>query len=288
VAKVLIPIPSRDFDPTEVAVSWSVLKRLGHSVTFATPDGRPGHADDMMLTGEGLDFWGFLPGLKHLTAIGRLMRANADARHAYTAMQQDPAYKAPLSWRLIRREDFDGLLLPGGHRARGMREYLESDALQGLVAEFFAAGAPVAAICHGVLLAARSRSADGSHSVLFGRRTTALTWALERAGWQVGRIFRFWDPNYYRTYDDGPGKPAGYMSVQQEVTRALARPQDFIDVPADAPDYRRKVSGMARDSFDDDRPAFVVRDGDYVSARWPGDAHTFAREFAAALSERGG
>ena len=41
-AKVLIPIPSRDFDPSEVAVSWSVLKRLGHSVTFATPDGRPG------------------------------------------------------------------------------------------------------------------------------------------------------------------------------------------------------------------------------------------------------
>jgi hypothetical protein len=43
-ANVLIPIPSRDFDPTEVAVSWSVLKRLGHSVTFATPDGRPGRA----------------------------------------------------------------------------------------------------------------------------------------------------------------------------------------------------------------------------------------------------
>ena len=49
-AKVLIPIPSRDFDPTEVAVSWDVLRRLGHSVAFATPDGRPGEADDMMLT----------------------------------------------------------------------------------------------------------------------------------------------------------------------------------------------------------------------------------------------
>jgi putative intracellular protease/amidase len=51
-ANVLIPTPSRDFDPTEVAASWSVLKRLGHSVTFATPDGRPGCADDLMLTGE--------------------------------------------------------------------------------------------------------------------------------------------------------------------------------------------------------------------------------------------
>jgi putative intracellular protease/amidase len=286
-AKVLIPIPSRDFDPTEVAVSWNVLKRLGHGVAFATPDGEPGQADDMMLTGEGLDLWGFIPGLQRVTAVGRVMRANADARRAYAAMLEDPAYRAPLAWRQARREDFDGLLLPGGHRARGMHEYLESDVLQKLVAAFFAAGAPVGAICHGVLLAARSRRSDGK-SVLFGRKTTALTWALERSGWMVGRIFRFWDPGYYRTYDDGPGKPIGYMSVQQEVTRALARPDDFMDVPAAAHDYRRKTSGMARDSFDDDRPAFVVRDGDYVSARWPGDAHTFARIFAAVLAERGG
>jgi len=286
-AKVLIPIPARDFDPTEAAVSWSVLKRLGHTVTFATPDGQPGRADDMMVTGEGLDSWGFVPGLKHFTVIGRLMRANADARRDYAAMLEDPAYKSPLAWRQVRREEFDGLLLPGGHRARGMREYLESEVLQQLVAQFFAAGMPVAAICHGVLLAARSRSADG-HSVLFGRRTTALTWALERAGWKVGRIFRFWDPNYYRTYADGPGNPEGYMSVQQEVMRALAHPQDFLDVPSDAPDYRRKTGGMTRDTFADDRAAFVVRDGNYVSARWPGDAHTFAKTFAVVLSERSG
>lgn len=280
-----MPVPRRDFDPSEAAISFSVLKRLGHAVTFATPDGQPGHADDMMLTGEGLDIWGLVPGLRHLVAIGRLMRANADARSAYAAMERDAAFKAPLSWQQVRCEDFDGLLLPGGHRARGMREYLESEVLQKLVAEFFAAGLPVAAVCHGVLLAARSRAAHG-RSVLYGRRTTALTWAFERQAAQVGRIVRFWDPNYYRTYTDGPGQPAGYMSVQQEVTRALAHPEDFLDVPADAPDYRAKVSGMARDTFDDDRPAFVVRDGNYVSARWPGDAHTFAKTFAAMLAER--
>jgi putative intracellular protease/amidase len=284
-ANVLIPIPQRDFDPSEVAVSWSVLKRLGHSVMFATPDGQPGHADDLMLSGEGLDPWGFVPGLKHLVAIGRLMRANGDARSAYAAMERDAAFRAPLSWRQARREDFDGLLLPGGHRARGMRDYLESEMLQKLVAEFFAAGLPVAAVCHGVLLAARSRAADG-RSVLYGRRTTALTWAFESKAAVVGRIVRFWDPNYYRTYVDRPGQPAGFMSVQQEVTRALARPDDFLDVPPNAPDYRRKTSGMVRDTFDDDSPAFVVRDGNYLSARWPGDAHTFAKTFAAMLSER--
>jgi putative intracellular protease/amidase len=283
-AKVLIPIPTRDFDPSEVAISWSVLKRLGHSVSFATPDGRPGQADDMMITGEGLDFWGFIPGLRHLTAIGRLMRANAEAREAYAALVDDPTFRQPLIWRQVRRADFDGLLLPGGHRARGMRQYLESDVLQKLVAEFFAAGLPVAAICHGVLLAARSRTADGSHSVLFGRRTTALTWALESAGARVGRIVRFWDPTYYRTYVEKPGEPAGYMSVQQEITRALARPEDFLDVPADAPDYKLKTGGLTRDTFDDARAAFVVRDGNYISARWPGDAYTFAKEFASVLA----
>jgi putative intracellular protease/amidase len=285
-AKVLIPIPRRDFDPSEVAVSWRVLTRLGHAVIFATPDGKPGQADDMMISGQGLDPWGFIPGLRRLTAVGRLMRANADARGDYAAMTEDAAFKAPRRWQELRREDFDGLVLPGGHRARGMREYLESEVLQRLVADFFAAGAPVAAICHGVLLAARSHGADG-RSVLYGKRTTALSWAFERAGSRVGRVVRFWDPDYYRTHPDGPGEPAGYMSVQQEVTRALARPSDFLDVPADASDYKRKTSGMARDTFNDQRPAFVVRDGSYVSARWPGDAHTFAKTFAAILAERG-
>ena len=238
-----------------------------------------------MLTGEGLDPWGFLPGARHFVAAGRAVRANADARRAYDEMQRDPEFKAPRPWATLHVEDFDSLLLPGGHRARGMREYLENEGLQSVVAGFFAADKPVAAICHGVLLAARSRADDG-RSALFGRRTTALTWALERKASMFGRIFRFWDPTYYRTYPDGADKPAGYMSVQGEVTRALARPDDFLDVPADAPDHRRKVSGTARDSWDDERPAFVVRDRNYVSARWPGDAHTFARRFAEVLAEQ--
>jgi putative intracellular protease/amidase len=284
-AKVLIPIPHRDFDPSEVAIGWNVLKRFNHSIAFATPDGKPGAADDLMLTGEGLDIWGFIPGVRHLVAIGRLMRANADARRAYAALEKDPAFAAPLKWADVRREDFDGLLLPGGHRARGMRDYLESEILQRLVAEFFAANVPVAAICHGVLLAARSHAADG-RSVLNGRRTTALTWSFEHKAEMVGRVVRFWDPHYYRTYLDAPAQPHGYMSVQQEITRALAKPQDFLDVPPDAPDHRRKTDGLTRDTFDDERPAFVVRDGNYVSARWPGDAHTFAKTFAAMLAER--
>jgi putative intracellular protease/amidase len=34
-----------------------------------------------------------------------------------------------------------------------------------------------------------------------------------------------------------------------------------------------------RGTATDDRHAFVVQDGRYVSARWPGDAYLFARTF---------
>ncbi|WP_449426807.1 type 1 glutamine amidotransferase domain-containing protein [Rhodanobacter umsongensis] len=279
-ARILIPLPHRDFDPSEVAVSWHTLRADGHAATFATPDGQAACADELMLSGVGLDPWGWLPGLNRLRLVGLLLRANADARKAHAAMLRDAAFRAPLRWDALDAAAFDGLLLPGGHRARGMREYLESPLLQKLVAAFFAADKPVAAICHGVLLAARSRSADG-RSVLYGRRTTALTWAMEQKAWATARISRFWDPLYYRTYAEAPGQPVGYMSVQQEVTRALADPRDFLDVPRDAPDYRRKTNGLARDSERDASPAFVVRDGNYLSARWPGDVHRFAREFSA-------
>lgn len=281
-AHVLIPLPHQDFDPSEVAVPWRILTEAGHHVTFATPDGRVASADPIMLSGERLDPWGFVPGLRKLRVFGLMLRANADARRDYAALEKAVPFNAPIAWDAIDPDRFDGLLLPGGHCARGVREYLESESLQRVVAAFFAANKPMAAICHGVVLAARSRGVDG-RSVLHGRRTTALTWALEKSAWSLTRITRFWDPHYYRTYPDGAGQPAGYMSVQQEVTRALADASDFLDVPAHASHHRRKTSGLVRDSDTDDTPAFVVRDGNYVSARWPGDVHRFAREFAALL-----
>jgi putative intracellular protease/amidase len=282
-ARVLIPLPARDFDPSEAAVSWQVLSNAGHAVTFATPVGEPATADDMMLTGEGLDLWGAIPLLQKLPLVGLLMRANRDAGRAYAAMIADPNYSKPLRWDAVDPSAFDGLLLPGGHRARGMRDYLENKTLQRHVADFFEAQKPVAAICHRVLLAARSRSDRTGRSVLHGYKTTALTWALENSAWKVARITRFWDPDYYRTYLEQAGDPDGYMSVQQEVTRELADPADFLDVRKADPEYRRKTSGLQRDSMDDPRPAFVVEDRNYISARWPGDVHTFAKAFAGLL-----
>ena len=283
--KILVPLPSRDFDPTEVAIPWTVLRDAGHVLVFATPDGARGHADPIMLSGEGLDPWGFVPGLRRLRAVGPLLRARADARAAYARLERDPAFVAPLRHAAADPAAFDALLLPGGH-APGMRPYLESADLQRVVAAMFERDAPVGAICHGVVLAARSVSPRTGRSVLHGRRTTALTWALERSAWRLCRWFaRPWDPGYYRTYTEGAGQPFGFNSVEGEVTRELREPDDFLDVPDDHPERRLKAGGIARDTATDARPAWVVADGRYVSARWPGDAWTFARTFAQVLAE---
>ena len=50
-AKILIPLPDKDFDVTEVAVPWRMLKNAEHEVVFATENGdsKPA-ADPLLLT----------------------------------------------------------------------------------------------------------------------------------------------------------------------------------------------------------------------------------------------
>jgi protease I len=246
---VLMPIPSNDFDPTETAVPWKILRDRGHAVVFATPDGQPGQADPRMLTGEGLCI--FAP----------FLRANADARGDYEAMKQSPEFKKPISYEAMRTQTIDALLLPGGHAPR-MKEYLESTLVQAKVVEMAQANKPIGAICHGVLVAARSRTANGK-SVLFGKKTTALTKAQELFAW---RLTKLWRGNYYRTYPP--------TTVEDEVKQNLARPEDF----------ERGPMAICRDSSKKLKRGFTVRDGCFLFARWPGDAHRFGNEFAAMVA----
>jgi putative intracellular protease/amidase len=180
--------------------------------------------------------------------------AEPEPKRFYREMEGSPELQRPLSWSSLDVSTFDGLVLPGGH-APGMRQYLGSEALFEKVRAFFALDRPVGAICHGVLVAARA-------GVLRGRKTTCLPGYMERTAyfltaWKLGR--------YYRTY------PA---YVEEEVRAALASESDFVRGP---------TSLVARGTDEDDRPAFVVEDGRYVSARWPGDAYLFAKRFIAKL-----
>jgi len=247
---VLLPIPTAGFDPTEASVPWKILRARGVAVMFATPDGKPGQADARMLTGQGLG------------VLARLLRADTNGRQAYAEMAASTEFLRPITYAEARISDVQGLLLPGGH-APGMKPYLESTQLQSLVVAAFAAQKPVGAICHGVVLAARSR-ATGNRSVLFGLKTTALTRQMELTAWLLTRA---WLGSYYRTYP---------TTVEDEVTAALASSGDFVRGPI----------GARRDAASRLELGFTVRDGNYLSARWPGDAHRFATEFAGMLQAR--
>src|SRR5262245_23174930 len=106
-ATVLIPIPDTDFDPTEVAVSWQVLTGGGHVVVFSTESGRAAVADDIMVSGRGLDIWSRVPGLGRVAVIGRFLRANGDARTAYARMRDSAEYRRPIAWTDARLDDVD-------------------------------------------------------------------------------------------------------------------------------------------------------------------------------------
>lgn len=239
---VLIPLPSDSFDPTECAIPWRILKLRGIKTQFATPDGLPAHCDRRMLDGQGLGI------------LAPLLIADKNAQAVYHDLKLSPEFQNPISWGEIDSSKYDGIILPGGHAPR-MKEYLESEVLQKHVADFFTANKPVGAICHGVVLAARSKTQG--ESVLKHRQTTALLKSQELMAWGLTCL---WLGNYYRTYP---------QTVEDEVLSCLQSKNQFHQGPMP----------LFRDSIDQPERGFVVKDGNYISARWPGDAHKFALEF---------
>lgn len=233
-ARVLMPLPDEDFDPTEVAVPWKLLVEAGHEVVIATETGAPGRADPRVVNG---------------VIFGQL-GAEPEPVAFYRALEASPALARPLRWDDVDPSAFDALFLAGGH-APGMRPYLESPLVQGFALAFFGSARPVAAICHGVLVLARTIDPATGRSVLDGRRTTCLPKYLERTAyfltaWKLGR--------YYRTYD---------AYVEDEVRAALG-----------AGRFERGPTHLVtRGTREDHSSTFVVEDGAYLSARWPGDAY---------------
>ena len=204
--RVVFPLPSQDFDPTESGVPWRHLRAAGVEVAFATPDGKPAACDPMSLDG---------------VVFGSIGAKPKDAA-TYHEMVADPAVQAPLAYADIEVDAFDGVHLTGGH-APGMRPYLESEVLQSRVVEFVRADKVVSGICHGPIVLARSVDPDTGCSVVHGRRLTALTKLLERSGywltmWTLGKRFRTY-PAYVQdemrealgeggSFDTGPVVPS--------------------------------------------------------------------------------
>jgi putative intracellular protease/amidase len=247
-ARVWIPLPDTDYEPTETAVPWWVLRRAGHEVVFVTEHGARASVDRKLIDGVVLGQLGASP--------------RAKAFHA--EMIESPEFQRPVAWTGLDPSGFDGLVLPGGH-APGMRQYLDSPALRDAVAAFWSLDRPVGAICHGVLVLARTKDAATGKSLIAGRRTTCLPGYLEHAAyaltfWKVGRYFR----TYRRTVED-------------EVKSALDDPRTQFD----GGPFLFAPAGTRWD----DRTALVVQDGNYLSARWPGDAAKFGRRFEQLVAE---
>jgi len=237
-ATVVFPLPDHDFDITEVAVPWKLLVEAGHRVVFATEAGATPACDRLLITG----------------VVFGALGARPEPLAFYRELERAPEFASPKTWAEIDPKSYDALFLAGGH-AKGMRQYLGSEVVHRMTAAFFATTKPIAAICHGVLVAARSQR-DG-RSVLHGLRTTCLPKYMERSAY----LATFWRRgSYYRTYPE---------YVEDEVRGALAKPEDF---------ERGPKTLSKRGTRDDHAHAFVVEDGRYVSARWPGDAYLIANK----------
>jgi putative intracellular protease/amidase len=190
--RIWVPLPDKDFDTTEVAVPWKILRRAGHEVVFATENGATPACDPLLLTG---------------VVFGKLGAAPEPIAW-YRELEQDPAFLKPLKWADVKPESFDALLLAGGH-APGMKQYLGSEVVQKQVAAFWPLGRPVGAICHGPIVAARA-------GILKEARTTCLPKYMERNAYLVS----FWKlGKYYRTYPE---------YVEDEVTRSA---REFVRGP---------------------------------------------------------
>jgi len=81
VARVLIPLPDRDFDPTETAVPCKTLTTAGHDIVFATENGDPPGCDPLLLTG---------------VVLGQL-GAKAAPKALYHEIEKAPEFQKPMA-----------------------------------------------------------------------------------------------------------------------------------------------------------------------------------------------
>lgn len=240
--KILIPLPSYGFDPTEAAIPWKLFSRAGFNVFFTTPKGTKADCDSIMLTGKGLGIW------------RNLLKARKDAVIAYEEMYKNENYCKPLSYDQINPDEYDMIFLPGGHDKR-VKEYLESAILQSIIPQFFTPDKFVGAVCHGVLLLARSINPASNKSVLYDYKTTSLLKSQEKLAYY---LTKFWLGDYYLTYPE--------TTIEDEVISVLKDKNQFLH--GNFPIFR--------DTPDHLKYGFTVRDRNYFSARWPGDIYTLS------------
>ena len=272
--KILMPLPDTDFDPTECALAWKILKEeYKCEIVFTTENGAIPKCDPITLRGEGLNFITRII----FNVIGVQVRQQV-VLNSYQEMENDINFKSPKAWNQgdVKMNEFDGIWITGGH-AQGMRQLLSCKYLQRQLAEYWELQRPVAAVCHGVLMVARTRNfKDTSKSVLSGRKTTSLVnyqelIAYNLTSWSHGRLFRTFDDT---TEDEILKLMYGCLSIEE--ARARNSKQKLYD---EGPFLVEKEFGTKQIG----RRGYIVEDGHYLSGRWPGDVEILAHRFGQKL-----
>jgi len=256
---ILIPIPEWGFDPTEVAVSWNVLVKLGHNVTFATPTGEKSKGCDPVVL-EGI-------------LGGSVMKVHPEPLDYYNQMILSPEYENPISYADIDVATFNAIFVPGGH-AEGMNTMLRSSILPEKISAFFEAGKPIAGICHGMLALARTRAPGTEHSILHGKKVTSLPFFLE---------FQAYIATHYLAGLPGPSYQLSTTwphYVEDEVREAVGGAK-YDSGPLDF------VAPFVPGTHVDNSHAFVVEDGQFITARFWGDTYLLAQQLARKLDMEG-
>ncbi|MFJ1268227.1 type 1 glutamine amidotransferase domain-containing protein [Legionella lytica] len=241
---VIINLPLRGFDPTETAIPWYFLSKANIPVTFATPNGQPAYADERM-TCQGLGL------------LSPFLMTRKNVLQKYKEMTCTKEFQHPHSYQEIDTNSIWGMVFPGGH-GEGIKSMLESTVLYQKIVECFDQNKVIAALCTGVLTVARSIDPKTQKSVLFDRKTTAVTRWMELSGWYLTHHF-FND--YYRIYP---------ITAQDEIQQLLKKTNQFFTGKA------RVFPMQFTNNFLYSQ--FTVQDGNYLSARWPGDCYRFALE----------
>jgi len=196
--KILIPLPNKDFDLTEVTIPWWLFKNKGYDVVFATGNGKKGEVDPKLITG---------------VIFGQL-KAKPEAIKIFRELEKAHEFLNPILYSEIEVSEYDLLHLPGGH-AKGMRQYLESKVLQQKVLEFYEANKIIGSICHGCIVMTRTMDPKTEKSIIYNKNVTGLIKRLEKlafyiTSWKLG--------DYYKTYPE---------YVEDEVLRNLNNKNQF-------------------------------------------------------------
>ena len=130
---------------SEFSEPFDAFRQAGWDITVASPRGGPAPVDPRGFP-KAADIVAVRDALERLNATRKLEKMHA--------------------------ADFDGIFMPGGHGP--MFDLATDTTLKGLIADFWAAGKPIGAVCHGPASLLQVKLTGGS-TLLYHRRVTGFT-----------------------------------------------------------------------------------------------------------------